>query len=94
MRIRWLRKALRNLDDMATWIAEDDPAAARRMVSEVRQAVSLLADQPEMGRSGRVPGTRELLLPRYSLLVPYRVVGAELQVLRVFHTRQAPPNVW
>ncbi|MGC3873460.1 type II toxin-antitoxin system RelE/ParE family toxin [Halomonas sp. GXIMD04776] len=79
---------------MANWIAEDDPAAARRMMAEVNQAVSLLADQPEMGRAGRVPGTRELLLPRYSLLVPYRVAGSELQVLRVFHTRQIPPNVW
>jgi plasmid stabilization system protein ParE len=47
-----------------------------------------------MGRAGRVPGTRELLLPRYSLLVPYRVVGAELQILRVFHTRQVPPSAW
>lgn len=39
-------------------------------------------------------GPRELVIDRYPLIIPYRVVGNELQVLRVFHTRRKPPKVW
>ena len=43
MRVRWLRKALRNLDEEATHIAADDPAAARLVVARVLDAIALLA---------------------------------------------------
>jgi toxin ParE1/3/4 len=44
-----------------------------------------------MGRPGRVPGTRELVVtPNY--LVPYRIKGEVLEVLRVMHARQRWPN--
>ena len=58
MRIEWLRKALRNLDDEATFIAADDPVAARLVVQRVLDAVAQLSEQPGLGRPGRVPGTR------------------------------------
>ncbi len=94
MRIRWLRKALRNLDDEATCIAADDAAAARLVVERVLGAVSMLADQPALGRPGRVPGTRELIVPRTRYIVPYRVSGGTVEILRVFHTSRRLPDRW
>ena len=44
MRVRWLRIALRNLDEEAAFIAADDTAAARLVVRRVLAAVALLAD--------------------------------------------------
>ena len=38
-----------------------------------------------MGRLGRVPGTRELEIPRTPFIVPYKLEGEVIQVLRVFH---------
>ena len=52
MQVRWLRTALRNLDDEASFIAADDPVAARLVVSRVLEAVASLAEQP--GLVGRV----------------------------------------
>jgi len=92
MRLRWLRTALRNLDDEATYISEDDPAAALRVVQRVIQAVGLLEEQPGLGRPGRVPGTRELLVPRTRYLVPYRVRGQTIEILRVFHMSRSLPE--
>jgi len=94
MRVRWLRTALRNLDDEATCIAADDPAAARLVVARVLEAVALLAEQPAMGRPGRVPGTRELVVLKTRYLVPYRVRGDTVEILRVFHTSRRPPERW
>jgi len=94
MRVRWLRKALRNLDEEATYIAADDPAAARLVVQRVLEAVAQLADQPGLGRPGRVPNTRELVVLNTRYIVPYRVRSGVVEVLRVFHTSRKPPQRW
>jgi len=92
MRIRWLRTALRNLDEEAAYIAAEDPAAARLVVGRVLAAVGQLADQPGLGRPGRVPGTRELVVLETRYLVPYRVRRDAVEILRVFHTSRRLPQ--
>lgn len=94
MRVKWLRKALRNLDEEATYIATDDVAVARLVVKRVLDAVALLAEQPGLGRPGRVPGTRELIVAKARYLVPYRVRGETVEILRVFHTSRRLPERW
>jgi toxin ParE1/3/4 len=94
MRVRWLRKALRNLDDEASFVAADDAAAARLVVERVIEAVAQLAEQPGLGRPGRVPGTRELVVSKTRYIVPYRVQGDAIEVLRVFHTSRRLPERW
>jgi plasmid stabilization system protein ParE len=94
MRLRWLRQALRNLDDEAAHIAVDDAQAARLVVQRVLDAVAQLAQQPGLGRPGRVPGTRELVVSRTRYIVPYRVRGETVEILRVFHTSQRLPGRW
>jgi toxin ParE1/3/4 len=94
MQVKWLRTALRNLDAEAAFIAEDDPAAARLVVQRVLKAVAMLAAQPELGRPGRVPHTRELIVLNTRYIVPYRVRGDTVEVLRVFHTSRRLPQKW
>ncbi len=94
MRLRWLRTALRNLSDEANFIAADDPEAARMVVARILQAVAVLQDQPGIGHPGRVPGTRELVVLKTRCIVPYRVRGDTVELLRVFHTSRRPPQRW
>lgn len=94
MRVRWLRKALRNLDDEASYIAADSPDAAQLVVQRVLEAVAMLAQQPGMGRPGRVSGTRELVVLETRYYVPYRVRGQTIEILRVFHTSRRLPERW
>lgn len=94
MRVRWLPKALRNLDDEAAYVAIDDSNAARLVALRVLDAVSMLVEQPGMGRPGRVPGTRELVVLRTRYIVPYRVREETIEILRVFHTSRRPPQRW
>ena len=92
MRVRWVRAALRNLDQAAMYIAEDDPQAAARMVGQVRDSVHRLARHPALGRPGRVPGTRELVVPGTPFVIPYRVSGNAIEILRVFHGARRWPE--
>ena len=43
------------------------------------------ADQPGSGRAGRVPGTKELVVPHTPYIVPYRVKDDTVQILRIYH---------
>jgi addiction module RelE/StbE family toxin len=94
VRIKWLKIAIRNLDAAMEYIARDDPDAAVQMYAHIRERVATLAKHPEIGRPGRVFGTRELVMEGYPYVVPYRVQGNEVQILRVFHTSQKPPRKW
>lgn len=96
MEIRWLRRALRNLEEEAEYIARENAAAACRVVRHIRQAVGLLADQPAMGCPGRVPGTRELIIRSTPYIVPYRVDirRRRIEILRVFHAARRLPERW
>ena len=94
MRVRWLRSAVRNLDQEASLIASADSAAARLVVERVLDAVAQLAEQPGLGRPGRVHGTRELVVSRTRYIVPYRVRGDTVEILRVFHTSRRLPERW
>lgn len=94
MQVKWLAKALKNLDAEAEYIAEDNPKAARVFVQTVWDATQNLATTPAVGRPGRVPGTRELVIDGFQYIVPYRVKGDQVQILRVFHTRRKPPKNW
>jgi len=92
VQIRWLRTALANLDAEAEFIARDNPPAAARVVREISQAVEFLRQHPAMGRPGRVLGTRELVVSNTPYIIPYRVRGKEVQVLRVFHAARRWPE--
>jgi plasmid stabilization system protein ParE len=89
MQVKWLRTALQNLNDEATDIAHDDASAARVVLERVLSAVVMPADQPGLGRPGRVPGTRESIVVKTRYRVPYRVRGGAVEVLRVFIRRGA-----
>ncbi len=96
MEIIWLRKALKNLDQEAEYIARDDPVAARRVVQRIQHSVFLLASNPALGHSGRLPGTQELIISDTRYIVPYRVRLRlqQIEILRVFHTSRQLPRRW
>jgi len=48
-------------------------------------SVEQLAIFPEIGRIGRLPGTRELPLPSLPYLIVYEVGAAAVTILAVFH---------
>jgi len=96
VQVKWLVKALQNLNDEAEYIAEDDPVAARRVVQRIVDTVGLLTDNPALGHPGRIPGTRELVVPDTRYIVPYRVRPRlnRVEILRVFHTSRVLPQRW
>ena len=92
MEIKWVRLALDDLDAAGEFIARDNPAAASRVLKRIWDAVQLLAEHPDAGRPGRVPGTRELVIADTPFIIPYRVVEKTVQILRVLHGKRQWPR--
>jgi toxin ParE1/3/4 len=92
MRIVWTLPALRDLGAARAYIALDNPPAAEKQVENIVAAVAGLVRFPESGRVGRRVGTRELVVGRTPYLVPYRIRGDAIEILRVLHGRQKWPE--
>lgn len=92
MKIVWTEPARQDLRALFTYIAEENPHAAKRVLAEIQERVVLLQDNPQLGRVGRVDGTRELVLKGTHYILPYRVKAQQIQILAVFHTARAWPN--
>jgi addiction module RelE/StbE family toxin len=91
-KVRWTIRALRRLDQIGAFIAKDNLNAAARVVARIVSAADSLAEQPAMGRVGRIRGTRELVLADIPYLIPYRVVGREIEIITVMHAAQKWPR--
>ena len=89
--VRWTRHALGRLDEIADYIAKDNPLRAKTFVTELRDKVNILKFH-HLGRAGRVAGTKELVLHKHYVAV-YRIKGDDVQILAILHTAQGNPPV-
>ncbi|MBI4849527.1 MAG: type II toxin-antitoxin system RelE/ParE family toxin [Nitrospirae bacterium] len=93
MHLEWTVPALNDLKDAGDFIFQDSPQSAKRMAERVQEAVEYLIEYPNMGRHGRVSGTRELIVSGTPFIVVYRTVEAGIQILRVLHHARKWPAV-
>jgi len=91
LRIRWTGSALADLEAIGDFIALDNPVAAQRMMVGLVASVDALRDHPDLGRPGRLTGTRELVVSGTPYVVPYRVQGDDVQILAVFRDARRWP---
>ncbi len=74
------------------FIARDKPLAAIDLDKRIKHTAEQLQTYPRLGKSGRVKGTRVLVIhPNYLLM--YRLIGDDVEVLRVKHAARQWPTV-
>ena len=88
----WSPRAIRHLAAVRQFIEKDSDASAAAIAGRILHAIELLCTQPNMGRPGRLPGTKELVIAGTPYVVPYRVRHARLQLLAVFDGRRQWPR--
>ena len=92
MRILLTDPAIQDLDSIEAYVAEDNPEAAVQSVLRVLEAVEGLAEHPNIGRPGRISGTRELVVSKTPYIAVYRVRTNTVWVLRVLHGARRWPD--
>jgi toxin ParE1/3/4 len=76
MTLLWSPESIHDLLALRAHINEHDPAA----------------ENPKLGAPGRVPGTRELVIPKTPYIVPYRVRHSTIEIVRVYHASRRWPD--
>lgn len=85
MRVNWRTMAINDLQEIRDYIEAENPRAARAVVLRILDVVDGLTNFPGLGRPGRVPNTRELVVDHTPFIVPYRVRSDQIDILRVYH---------
>ncbi len=92
MRVRWTESAARDLTNVCDYTQEHNgPEAARRLALRVYEAIGSLPQFPHLGRLGRKPGTRELVLSGSPFLAVYRLYKDVIEIARILHGAQKWP---
>lgn len=92
MRIQWSVNAQAQFQAAHEFLADDNRSAARRQSEAVVRAVEQLVHFPEMGRPGRVAGTRELVILGTPLIVAYARHRDTVSILAVLHGARRWPR--
>jgi addiction module RelE/StbE family toxin len=91
-KVRWTPLALRDLNEAYDYIAQERLSAAQGIIHQVERALDALIQYPQMGRGGRVAGTRELYIVNTPFLIAYRVDHDHLQILAFMHAARMWPD--
>ena len=85
MQVRWTTPAAQDLEEIALYIQKDSESAAMATAKALFDAANSLDQLPSRGRVGRIPGTRELVVPGLPYIVLYEVADTAVQILHIFH---------
>jgi len=94
MKIRLMKAAIRDLRETRSYIPQDDPAAATRVATRLERAINLIAERPDIGRPVSDQPVREWSVPGLPFVIPYRVSGDTIEIVRIFHTSRRRPPAW
>jgi len=86
----WSRAAMRQLQDIGAYIAQDSRDAAERVVDRIYAADDLRGTQPGLGEATDVANVRSWKIPGvpYRLFYRVRARADRVTILRVVHCRQ------
>ncbi len=85
MQVRWTTPAAQDLEEITLYIQKDNGTAARAVAKTLFDAANSLDLLPSRGRAGRIPGTRELVVPGLPYIVVYQVTRTAIQILHIYH---------
>jgi toxin ParE1/3/4 len=92
LKVEWSARAVAERDAIFDFAEAENPRAAELIDGRIAEQVQLLGRFPQLGRLGRVAGTRELVISETPFVVVYAILADRLRVLRVLHGAQRWPR--
>jgi toxin ParE1/3/4 len=91
MKILYTDAALRDLTEIADWLAGHYPAIAPVVERRIREVVARIGRWPESARhSGKRLGVRVVPVGRYPYKIFYRVTADAVEILHIHHAAREP----
>ena len=81
----WTDGAKNDVTEIRAFVKARSPKAATRIGQRIKTLVAHLRTNPEMGKAGLIPGTRELVITDTPYVVIYVVEPEGVMLLGVVH---------
>ena len=92
MVLEWSVFAIADREAIFDYIETDSPQSAVSVDDRIQACVENLKQFPEMGRAGRIEGTRELVVSNTPYIAAYCIAGDTVRILRLLHGAQQWPD--
>lgn len=92
LKLAWTPTALADLASAREYLAAERPSAPDSAAERLERALKALTDHPEIGRPGRLEGTKELIVVGTPFIIPYRVRGNKIEILAFLHGARRWPE--
>jgi len=86
--------AAQDIAKAVSYLNKNDVHAVAPFRQTIIRSLRLIESNPKVGRHSRSPGVREWSIPDWPYLIPYRIVGDDVEILRIWHTRRRQPLDW
>jgi toxin ParE1/3/4 len=90
MRVRYTRRAQRDLNAILAYIDAQSPSGARNVKLALQKAIELIGDHPEIGRLSGIQETRVVPVGRYPYLVYWQILDGEVWLVHIRHAARRP----
>jgi toxin ParE1/3/4 len=93
VRVRWSEAALAEIEDIFSYIYQNNRSAAPAVVGRIEGLTALLEEFPFIGHLTDEPDVRMLSVVRYPFVIFYAIdeAAGEIVILHVRHTAQERP---
>lgn len=90
MKVRYTRRAVRQLEQIHAYLNERSPAGATKVMAQIRRAERFLAAFPLAGRAAELPGLRQVPVPSCPYVIFYEPADDQIVIHRIRHTSRDP----
>jgi plasmid stabilization system protein ParE len=94
MKVRFTRRALRDIAQIDDYISQYSPDIASRIIARLIDRSRQLADNPFQGRETDEPSARVIVEPQLRYFIFYTVAATEIQITHFRHTSRRRPRGW
>lgn len=88
MRVRWTRRATKQLADLRLWLSTIDGANPQRVSNRIKASGQILERLGDIGRPSHFDGTREISVRGAPYVLVYLAKKDHFLIVAVFHMAQ------
>lgn len=92
MNIVWSAAAVRHLLEAIDFIRAESAKGSLSVRRRILKTAARLGQMPNSGRTGRIEGTREAVVPGTSFIVVYQVSKDAVEIVGIWHTARLWPH--
>jgi toxin ParE1/3/4 len=92
MKVFWSAVSVRHLREVVEYIQPESAAVAVTIRRRILETVWRVGQMPYSGRTGRVEGTREAVVPRTAYIVVYQISAQAVEIVGIWHAARLWPE--